>query len=131
MKILSFLKPKKKLLFVSENDFLANQDKQFQLSMESLICLRDSVGEELKIDYFFYTDSLEKAQRLHSECQKLDYIVNHSNAFHDKNLFVISGRTKESKIIHETLIEWIGDMCYLGYKHDCSFDTWRIVRESR
>lgn len=134
MEILSFLKPKKKKhFFVSENDFIVNQDKQFRLSIEVLVILRDLAVEEdeLIIDYFFHTDSLEKAQKLQKELQKLDYIVNHGNAFHDKNLFVISGRTKEIKMMHETLRLWIGEMCDLGYKYDCRFDTWRIVKESK
>lgn len=135
MEILSFLKPKKKKQsFVSENDFIANQDKQLHLSIALLVSLgnpRVEEKEEFIIDYFFHTDSLGKAQKLEEELQKLDYIVNHGNAFHNKNLFVISGRTKEIKIIHETLREWIGEMCDVGYKYDCSFDSWRIVEESK
>lgn len=134
MEILSFLKPKKKKRFVSENDFIANQDKQLRLSIESLVGLRDTAVEEedkLKIDYFFYTDTLEKAQGLEEEIQKLSYIVNHGAASHDKSLFVISGRTTAIKMMHETLREWIGKMCHLGYSFDCSFDTWRIVEESK
>lgn len=134
MEILSFLKPKKKKKFVSENDFITNKDKQFRLSIESLVSLRDSEVEEedeLKIDYFFYTDTLEKSQKLEKEIQKLDYIVNHGIASHDKTLFVISGRTTKIKMMHETLKEWIGEMCDLGYKYDCSFDAWKIVEKSQ
>lgn len=130
MEILSFLKPKKKKQFVSKENFISNQDKQFRLSIESLVSLRDlSVEEEdeLNIDYFFYTDTLEKSQKLEKELLKLDYTVNHRTNSHDKNFFEISGRTTEIKMMHETLREWIAAMCELGYKHDCSFDTWRIV----
>lgn len=132
MEILSFLKQKKKKQFVSENDFIVNQNKQFRLSIESLVSLRDSAVEEedeLKIDYFFYTDTLEKSQKLEKELQKLDYVVNHGIASHDKNLFVISGRTTEIKMMHETLSKWTVEMCDLGYKYDCSFDNWTIVKE--
>jgi len=135
MEILSFLKPKnKKQTFVSENDFIANQDKQLHLSIALLVSLgnpRVEEKEEFIIDYFFHTDSLEKAQKLEKELKKLDYIVNHGMAFHDKNLFVVSGRTQELKMIQEMLREWILQMCDLGYNHDCSFDTWRIVIESK
>lgn len=134
MEILSFLKPKKKKRFVSENDFITNVDKQFRLSIESLVGLRDAGVEEedeLKIDYFFYTDTLEKSEKLQGEIQKLGYIVNHGTASHDKSLFVISGRTTEMKMMHETLKEWIRGMCDLGYKYDCSFDSWRIALGSK
>ena len=87
--------------------------------------------DELKIDYFFYTDTLEKSQKMEEEIQKLGYIVNHGTASHDKSLFVISGRTTEMKMMHETLKEWIGEMCEMGYKYDCSFDSWKIAEESK
>jgi hypothetical protein len=135
MEILSFLKPKKKKqFFVSENQFTANQDKQLRLSIESLVSLRDSAVEEedeLKIDYVFYTDSLVKAQKLEKDLQKLSDMVNHGLAYHDKKLFMIAGRTKEIKMMHETLREWISEMCDLGYKYDCSFDSWKVVVETK
>jgi hypothetical protein len=135
MEILSFLKSKKKKqFFVSENEFTANQDKQLRLSIESLVSLRDSAVEEedeLKIDYVFYTDSLVKAQKLEKDLQKLSYMVNHGRDYRDKSLYIIAGRTKEIKMMHETLREWIGEMCNLGYKYDCSFDSWTIVVETK
>jgi predicted RecB family nuclease len=133
MEILSFLKTKKKKQFVSETDFIVNQGKQFRAAIESLVTLRDSAIEEddeLKMDYFFYTNTLEKAQKLEKEIQKIDYIVNHAVASHDKKLFVISGRTTEMKMMHETLSKWVGEMCELGYKYDCSFENWKIVSDS-
>lgn len=134
MEILSFLKPKKKKQFVSENEFTTNQDKQFRLSIESLVGLRDSGIEEedqRMIDYFFYTDTLEKAQGLEEEIRKLGYIVNHGIASHNKNLFVVSGRTTPIKMMHESLSRWIAEMCQMGYKLDCGFDRWSIVEDSK
>ncbi|MFH7017279.1 ribonuclease E inhibitor RraB [Flavobacterium sp. FlaQc-47] len=135
MDFLNFLKPKKKKqLFVSEIDFTANQDKQFRLLIESFLSLHDSSVQdenECKIDYFFYTDSLEKAQKLEKELRKMDYIVNYGIAIHDKSLFVISGRTIEIEMKHETVRKWVEEMCELGYNFDCSFDNWRIVEESK
>lgn len=134
MEILNFLKPKKKKQFVSANEFTTNQDKQFRLSIESLVGLRDSGVEEEDqrlIDYFFYTDTLEKAQGLEEEIRKLGYIVNHGIASHNKNLFVVSGRTTPIKMMYESLSGWIAEMCQMGYKLDCSFDHWGIVEDSK
>ncbi|MEP6931919.1 MAG: ribonuclease E inhibitor RraB [Flavobacterium sp.] len=134
MEILSFLKPKKQKRLVSENDLTANLGKHFRLATESLVSLRDASVEEedeLKIDYFFYSNSLEKAQKLEKEIQKMDYIVNYGPAPQDKNLFVISGRTTEIKMMHESLSKWVAAMCELGYKYDCNFDNWKIVSESK
>lgn len=132
MEILSFLKPKKQKRLVSENDFTINQGRHFRLATESLVSLRDASVEEedeLKIDYYFYSDTLEKAENLEKEMQKLNYIVNHGLAPHNKNLFVISGRSKKVKMMHESLSKWVSEMCELGYKHDCNFDNWKIVAE--
>jgi hypothetical protein len=132
MEILRFFKPRQKKQFVSESDFILNQDKQFRTATESLVSLRDAEIEEedeLKIDYFFYTDDLEKSQKLEKEIQKIGYIVNHGPAIQNKNLFVITGRTTKMKMMHETLRKWIREMSELGYKYDCSFDSWKITPE--
>ena len=130
MEILSFLKPKKQKRLVSENDFRNNQDKHFRLATESLVSLRDAAVEEedeLKIDYFFYSDTHEKAQKLEKEMKTMDYVVNYGPAPQNKNHFVISGRTTEIKMMHESLSKWVAEMCELGYKHDCNFDNWKII----
>lgn len=132
MEILSFLKPKKQKRSISESDFEINKVKHLRLATESLVGLRDASVEEedeLKIDYFFYSNTLEKAENLEKEMQKLNYIVNHGPALQDKNLFVISGRSKKIKMMHESLSKWVSDMCELGYMHDCNFDNWKIVPE--
>jgi len=132
MEILSFFKSKQKKQFVSETDFILNQHKQFRTATESLVSLRDSEVEEddeLKIEYFFYTDNLEKSQKLEKEIQKIGYIVNHEPAIQDKNLFVIAGKTTKMKMMHETLREWVIEMSELGYKYDCRFDNWKIAVE--
>jgi len=130
MEILRFFKPKQKKQFVSEADFILNQHKQFRTATESLVSLRDveiEEEDELKIDYFFYTDDLEKSRKLEREIQKIGYIVNHEPTSQNKNLFVIAGRTTEMKMMYETLNKWIREMTELGYKHDCRFDSWKIA----
>lgn len=132
MEFLSFLKPKKQKRLVSENDFTASQIRHLRLATESLVSLRDAAVEEedeLKIDYFFYSDTLEKAEKLEQEIQKIGYIVNYGPAKHNKNLFVISGRTKKIKMMHESLSKWVTEMCELGFDHDCNFDNWKVVPE--
>ncbi|WP_165830162.1 ribonuclease E inhibitor RraB [Flavobacterium hydrophilum] len=111
-----------------------NQHKQFRLATESLVSLRDAAVEEedeLKIDYFFYTDTLEKSQKIEKEIRKMNYVVNQEIAFNNKNLFIISGRTTEIRMMHEALRKWVEEMCALGYKYDCSFDSWKIVHEEK
>lgn len=130
MEILRFLKFRQKKQFVSEIDFIENRGKQSHAAIETLVRLRDSAVEEedeLKIDYFFYTDTLEKSQVLATEIKKLDYTIHNDVTSNNKKLFVISGRTTEMKMMHETLRKWVAEMCELGYKHDCNFDNWEIA----
>jgi len=130
MNILSFLKPKKQKRLVSVNDFNSSLGRHYRFATESLVTLRDTGVEEedeLKIDYFFYSDSPEKAQKLEKEIKKMDFIVNSEPAPHDKNLIVISGTTPSIKMMHESLSKWVTEMSELAFKHDCSFDSWKIV----
>ena len=132
MEILRFLKPRPKKQFVSETDFITNNGKQSHAAIETLVRLRDSAVEEedeLRIDYFFYTNTLEKSMLLAKEIQKLDYVVHNEVASHDKNLFIVAGRTTAMKMMHEILRKWVAEMCELGYKHDCRFDRWEIRPE--
>ena len=134
MEILRFFKSKKKKQFVSETEFILNQHKQFRTATGALVSLRDSEIEEedeLKIDYFFYTDNLEKSQKLKKEIQKIGYIVNHGPTNQGKNLFVIAGRTTKMKMMHETLRNWVSEMSELGYKYDCRFDNWKITTDQK
>lgn len=131
MEILRFLKPRQKKQFVSEIDFKMNHRKQLHAAIETLGRLRDSAVEEedeLKIDYFFFTDTLEKSQALIKEIQKLDYTIHDGITSNDKNLFLITGRTTEMKMMHEILRKWVVEMCELGYAHDCNFDSWKITQ---
>ncbi|OMQ12948.1 ribonuclease E inhibitor RraB [[Flexibacter] sp. ATCC 35103] len=130
--MLSFLKPKKHKRLVSKNDFNANLVKHYRLATESLVSLRDAEIEEedeLRIDYFFYADTLQKAQALETEIQKKGFTANVETAMHDKNLFIISGKTEKIKMMHESLSKWVTEMSELGYENDCIFDSWSIDSE--
>ncbi|WET01781.1 ribonuclease E inhibitor RraB [Flavobacterium sp. YJ01] len=130
--MLSFLKPKKQKRLVSDNDFNANLVKHYRLATESLVSLRDAGIEEedeLRIDFFFYADTRQKAEALEMGIQEKDFSANFETALHDKNLFIISGKTGKIKMMHETLSKWVTEMSELGYGNDCIFDSWSIDSE--
>lgn len=132
--MLSFLKPKKKKKLVSKNDFNANLVKHYRLATESLVSLRDAGIEEedeLRIDYVFYADTIQKAQTLEEQIQKKGFTASFEVALQDKNLFLISGKTGKIKMMHESLSKWVTEMSELGYEHDCIFDSWSIDSESK
>ncbi len=80
--------------------------------------------KELKLEFFFYTDTVDKAQILAAEIQKLKYSVQHDRSAGDSNLFVVTGWTIKMKMTDSIVAEWAKQMCELGYKFDCDFDGW-------
>ena len=128
MGLFDFLKPKSiNGQFVSENGFNRNRDKQMEMTpqtLEQLTNLNATADKELKLEYFFYTNSAEKAAELANEIEKLDYSVQHGVSAGDKKLFIVTGRTSKMKMSDEVVKLWTKQMCEVGYKYDCEFDGW-------
>jgi regulator of RNase E activity RraB len=117
--------PEKK--FVTEDLYKKNKDTQVKMASQTLKQLRD-LGvietKELKLEYFFYTNTSDKAQNLADEIQKLNYTVEYGKSAGDKKLFVISGWTIKMTMADAIVINWTKHMCDLGFKFDCEFDGW-------
>jgi hypothetical protein len=130
VEILRLLRPKHKKQFVSADSFSTNRGRQSHLAIETLVRLRDvNVEEEdkLKIDYIFCANSLENLQELSRALQNLDSTVEHKFSIKNKKLFIIKGQTSPVKMAHEILRKWAIEMCELGYKFDCDFESWEIL----
>lgn len=113
--------------FVTEDSYKMNKDNQVRMSPQTLKQLRDlgvSETEELKLEYFFYTNNLTKAKNLTDEIQELNYTVKYCKSAGDKKLFVITGWTTKIAMADSTVIDWTKKMCDIGYKYDCEFDGW-------
>lgn len=128
MGLFDFLKPKSNnRQFVSETAFNINCDKQMQMTPQTLEQLRNlnvTTDRELKLEYFFYTNTADKAKQLATEIEKLNYTVQHGVSAGDKNLFIVTGWTTKMKMSEEVVKHWTKQMCELGYKFDCEFDGW-------
>lgn len=131
MGLFDFLNPKSNnQQFVSETSFNSNRDKQIQMTPQTLDQLRKlnvTADNELKLEYFFYTNTSDKAEQLTNEIGKLNYTVQHGVSASDKNLFIITGWTTKMKMADEVVKQWAKQMCELGYKFDCEFDGWGTV----
>ena len=79
---------------------------------------------ELKLEYFFYTNTLDKSTALASEIEKLNYKVSFGKSASDSSLFIITGWTNKMKMSEAIVGDWTSQMCDLGYKFDCDFDGW-------
>ena len=113
--------------YVSESAFSSNRDKQIEGAPQTLEQLRKinvTAEMELKLEYFFYTNSEDKAIQLATELKKLNYQVDHHFAADSKTEYVITGWTTKMKMADSVVIEWTKQMCDLGYKFDCDFDGW-------
>lgn len=128
MGLFNFLKPKSNNgQFVSETSFTSNQNTQMQMTPQILVQLRKlkvTDDKELKLEYFFYTNTAEKAEKLATEIGKLNYTVQHRLSAGNKKLFVVSGWTTKMTMADEVIKQWTKQMCALGYKFDCEFDGW-------
>ena len=128
MGLFDFLKPKfNSGQFVSEGAFKNNQEKQMQMTPQTLEQLRKvnvTNDKELKLEYVFYTNSADKAEQLAIEIGKLSYSVEHGVSAGDTKIFIVTGWTTKMKMADEVVKQWTKQMCELGYKYDCEFDGW-------
>jgi regulator of RNase E activity RraB len=127
MGLFDFLKTKSYKQFVTESEFKTNHSKQIQMTPQTLNQLRSidvSEEQQLKLEYFFYTNELNKAVQLSDELKKVDYSVVYEQSEGDKKLFVITGWSTKMQMSNNVVEKWTSDMCELGYKFDCEFDGW-------
>lgn len=113
--------------YVSESSFKNNLSNQMQSAPEVLQQLSNlgvSEDDELELEYFFYTNTEDKAKQLATEIKKLNYTVEHGPAAEAPNEFVITGWTTKMKMSDNTVVKWTKEMVELGYKFDCEFDGW-------
>jgi hypothetical protein len=113
--------------YVTEEAYKKNKENQLNMTPETLKQLRDlgvTETKELKLEYFFYTNSVDKAKKLAAEIQKENYKVEYGKSAGDKKLFVITGWTTKMIMSDSIVIDWTNKMCDLGYVFDCDFDGW-------
>lgn len=128
MGLFDFLKSKSNNnQFVSKDMFVKNRDKQIQMTRQTLNELRKhdvTVDEELKLEYFFYTNTAEKAEKLALEIAKMEYTVQHGVSAGDDKLFIVTGWTTKIRMAEDNVKQWVKQMCELGGEFDCEFDGW-------
>lgn len=118
--------------FVSEKAFKRNHAKLVSVTPHALEKLRKmniSSEKEVKLEYTFYANTLEKAGQLAFEIEKLGYTVEHSEDPDNKRLFIVTGWTTYMKTSQDAILDWTDEMCSLGHKFDCEFDGWMVDAE--
>lgn len=126
MGLFNFLKQKPRP-FINDANFRNSRDMQKNMTPKTLEQLRKidvDENRELKLEYFFYTNTMDKAEHLATEISKLDYEVQFGISANDKKLFIITGWTTKMKMSNEVVMKWTEQMSDLGYQFDCEFDGW-------
>jgi regulator of RNase E activity RraB len=80
------------------------------------------------VEFFFYTDALDKANNLAIELSAMQYEI-YDVIKIDDDSYSISGSTGQLKMDEASLMDWSEQMCTLGYNHDCQFDGWGTLVE--
>jgi regulator of RNase E activity RraB len=113
--------------FVPEGASEANKARQSQMTPMTIAELR-KIGvtddRQLKLEYFFYTNTSEKAAALAAELEALGYDGEYDVSASDKRQYVITGWTQVMLMDVITVASWVRRMCEIGDRHDCEFDGW-------
>lgn len=116
--------------FLRRKDFYKKHLPQ-QKATQKALAIIDQISTESEVsrevDFFFYTNSLEKAKKLSTLLQDLGYEVYEPQNSGEK--ISVSGSTCPIPIDEKPFLEWVEKMNDLGYTCDCDFDGWGMGSE--
>ena len=118
--------------YVTENHFKRNLRTQQKLAPITLDQLRKfgvDNDKELRLEFFFYSKTVDKAEMLTNELKELNYETYFSESAGHEHKYLINGWTTKMKMDDQTVSNWTAEMCKLGYKYDCEFDGWGTFPE--
>ena len=118
--------------FISEQQHKDNVVSQLSTSPEIVEQLRGyGITEDrmCKLEYFFYTNAVEKAGSLSAELSDMGYDASFDASNPGKKIKVVAGATVPVQMATDKDLEWTESMCNIGYKHDCEFDGWGLSPE--
>jgi regulator of RNase E activity RraB len=113
--------------YVSENAYKENLTKQTLMCSQTLSQLYShgvKKDSKKKLEFFFYTDNENNANKLSQELTELKYSSNVDKSAHDNKIFLINGWSTEMEMEEKIVMIWTRSMCEIGYKYDCDFDGW-------
>ena len=101
------------------------------MARKALTNLREYEVRELRLEYFFYTNNSANAEALNSKLLNLGYESQSGESEGDPALFMTTGWTTPIRTDEATVIDWIENMCKLGFANDARFDGNRGTHELR
>jgi hypothetical protein len=80
---------------------------------------------EVRLDFFFYSPSKEKAEDLKDLLEEYDYEAEiNETELSSEGKLLVSGRTIPTNLSLEKLDQWVEWMISAGKEHDSVFDGW-------
>jgi len=113
--------------FQTDEAYTQDRAKQLAMTPQTLAQLRkyDVTDQtQLKLEYFFYTNTKEKAAALAQKLADMGYTGSYDHSASDKKQYVVTGWTSRMMMDDQTVLDWTGRMCDAGHEHDCDFDGW-------
>ena len=123
----SFFGKKEAGPYWTEEQQTANQKKQFEMTPQTLDVLRQHGVDKdslLRLEFFFYTNTSEKAAKLSDKLTSLGYSSDFGTSASNAKEFLINGWSTPLKMDESSALEWSALMCDLAASHDCEFDGW-------
>ena len=78
----------------------------------------------LRLEFFFYTNTKQKAVGLSDQLASLGYSSTVETSASNSKEFLVNGWTTPIKMDEASACEWTASMCDLAADHDCKFDGW-------
>jgi hypothetical protein len=113
--------------FQTDEAYQQSRANQLTMAPQTIAQLRNfgvTDQSQLKLEYFFYTNTREKAAALAQKLAALGYAGSYDHSAGNKRQFVITGWTSRMNMDDQTVLDWTGRMCDVGHEHDCEFDGW-------
>ena len=87
-------------------------------------------GDQLKLEFAFFTNDIEKAESLKKAFSvRSDYSVDEITRV--KKLWRLTGWSNKIKMDIDSINHWTFDMCKIGFDNDCKFDGWGTFPEKK
>jgi regulator of RNase E activity RraB len=113
--------------FRSVEQQTANREKQLEMTPQTLDVLRQhGVADDslLRLEFFFYTNTSEKAAELSDNLTSLGYSSSFGTSASNAKEFLVNGWSTPIKMDRCSALEWSALMCELAERYDCEFDGW-------
>ena len=103
---------------------LARQAGDVPQILEQLVKLGVTPDRELKLEYFFYTNTAQKADGLGDALRQKGYTVDVHPSHAGRRQHVVTGWSTPIRMSNDLVRDWSRQMCEIGFAHDAEFDGW-------